>query len=90
MDELAVAIGKTIREKREANGFSQDRFALVAGIDRSYMGKIERGEVSISIDKLYRIADALQCEPVTLLPKMSSIRLQASRKGNKDRLNGGR
>lgn len=90
MDELAVAIGKNIKEKRVANDFSQDRFALVAGIDRSYMGRIERGEVSITIDKLYRIAEALKCEPVILLPKMSSIRLQASRKTNKGRINGGR
>ncbi|WP_422155717.1 helix-turn-helix domain-containing protein [Vreelandella titanicae] len=90
MDELAVAIGKTIREKRQANDFSQDRFALLAGIDRSYMGRIERGEVSITIDKLYRIAEALQCEPIILLPKMSSIRLQASHKANKGRFNGGR
>ncbi|MGP9508981.1 helix-turn-helix domain-containing protein, partial [Halomonas sp. AOP43-D1-39] len=63
MEELAFAIGKNIREKRRANGLPQDRFALVAGIDRSYMGRIERGEVSITIEKLYRIAAALQCEP---------------------------
>lgn len=83
MVELAVAIGKNIREKRQANGLSQDRFALVAGIDRSYMGRIERGEVSITLEKLYRIAEALQCEPTTLLPKTSSIRLPAPRKFNK-------
>ncbi len=83
MEELAVAIGKNIREKRRANGLSQDRFALVAGIDRSYMGKIERGEVSITLEKLYRIAEALHCEPITLLPKKSSIRLQPPSKTNK-------
>jgi transcriptional regulator with XRE-family HTH domain len=90
MEELAVAIGKNIREKRRANGLSQDRFALVAGIDRSYMGKIERGEVSITLEKLYRIAEALHCEPISLLPKMSSIRLQTPRKTNKAGLNEGR
>lgn len=83
MEELAVAIGKNIREKRQAYGLSQDRFALVAGIDRSYMGRIERGEVSITIEKLYRIAEALQCEPIILLPKVSSIRLLPPHKANK-------
>lgn len=83
MEELAVAIGKNIREKRRANDLSQDRFALIADIDRSYMGRIERGEVSITIEKLYRIAAALQCEPISLLPRMSSIRLPASHKSNK-------
>ncbi|NVE93183.1 helix-turn-helix domain-containing protein [Vreelandella titanicae] len=87
MEELAVAIGKTIRAKRRANGLSQDRFALVAGIDRSYMGRIERGEVSITIEKLFRIAEALQCEPVTLLPKISSIHLPIPHKASKSGLN---
>jgi transcriptional regulator with XRE-family HTH domain len=85
MEELAIAIGKNIREKRRANGFSQDRFALIAEIDRSYMGRIERGEVSITIEKLYRIAAGLQCEPIILLPSMSSIRLPAPSKSNKKR-----
>lgn len=82
MEELAVAIGKNIREKRRANGLSQDRFALAAGIDRSYMGRIERGEVSITIEMLYRISATLQCEPIILLPKMSSIFPSAPRKSN--------
>ncbi|CEP35457.1 Putative uncharacterized protein [Halomonas sp. R57-5] len=86
MEELAFAIGKNIREKRRANGLPQDRFALVAGIDRSYMGRIERGEVSITVEKLYRIAAALQCEPVALLPKISSIHLQPPHKANKSSL----
>lgn len=83
MEELAVAIGKSIREKRQENGLSQDRFALIADIDRSYMGRIERGEVNLTIEKLYRIAAILQCEPIILLPRMSSISLPAPRKSNK-------
>ncbi|WP_309657016.1 helix-turn-helix transcriptional regulator [Vreelandella vilamensis] len=89
MEELAVAIGKNIREKRQANGLSQERCALVAGIDRSYMGRIERGEVSITVEKLYIIAKVLQCEPITLLPKRSSIRLPLPPKANKGGLNEG-
>ena len=83
MEELAVAIGKRIRKKRQENGLSQDRFALIADIDRSYMGRIERGEVNLTIEKLYRIAAILQCEPIILLPRMSSISLPAPRKSNK-------
>jgi len=47
------------------------------------MRRIERGEVSITIEKLYRIAATLQCEPITLLPKISSIAYPPPRKGNK-------
>ncbi|GED47364.1 transcriptional regulator [Vreelandella aquamarina] len=90
MKELAAAIGKSIREKRRANGLSQDRFALVASIDRSYVGRIERGEVSITIEMLYKISATLQCEPTTLLPRMASICSLNTRKSNKNGRNQGR
>lgn len=80
MEELAIALGKIIREKRKANGFSQDTFALAAGIDRSYMGRIERGEVSITLDKLYRFSAVLGCEPAVLLPTIASVYLQSGRR----------
>ena len=35
---------------------------------RSYMGRIERGEVNITVEKLYRIAAELGCKPADLLP----------------------
>lgn len=37
-------------------------------IDRSYVGRIERGEVNITLEKLYEIASALKCSPKDLLP----------------------
>ncbi|MDR5899458.1 helix-turn-helix transcriptional regulator [Halomonas vilamensis] len=70
MEELAKVLGRSIREKRKERGFSQDGFALVAGIDRSYMGRIERGEVNITVEKLYRLAAVLSCEPASLLPSV--------------------
>ena len=68
MSELAKALGKKIREARRAMGVSQDVFALMCKLDRSYMGRIERGEVNITIEKLYQIAECLECEPSRLLP----------------------
>ena len=65
---LAKAIGLKIRAKRGEHRLSQDALALACGIDRSYMGRIERGEVNITIEKLYVIARVLECEPATLLP----------------------
>jgi transcriptional regulator with XRE-family HTH domain len=35
------------------------------------MGRIERGEVNITVEKLYRIACTLECEPVSLLPRLT-------------------
>lgn len=68
MGQLAKAIGKKIRTERKARNLSQDALALACSIDRSYMGRIERGEVNITVDKLYVIAGVLTCDPYVLLP----------------------
>lgn len=68
MEQLAKAIGVRIRTERKNRNLSQDALALACGIDRSYMGRIERGEVNITIEKLYVIADLLECDPSRLLP----------------------
>lgn len=68
MEQLAVALGQQIRAKRKQKGFSQDRFALAAEVDRSYMGRVERGEANITVEKLYRFAKVLDCSPADLLP----------------------
>jgi transcriptional regulator with XRE-family HTH domain len=58
-DIRLAAFGRTVREIRKAQGLSQEAFADKAGIDRSYMGHIERGEKNITLSKIYEIADAL-------------------------------
>ncbi|QTD54618.1 helix-turn-helix transcriptional regulator [Parasphingorhabdus cellanae] len=52
-------LGDAIRAARKARGFSQEAFADAAGIDRSHMGKIERGERNLSVLNIIRIASAL-------------------------------
>jgi transcriptional regulator with XRE-family HTH domain len=69
--ELALLLGKRIRSLRKAAGITQERLALACGLDRSYMGRIERGEVSISVVSLYQIADALGCSGSELLREIS-------------------
>lgn len=73
MQNLAKALGAKIREVRKEKGTSQDSFALQCGLDRSYMGRIERGEVNITVEKLYRIAAELGCEPGELLPSAAEF-----------------
>jgi len=58
-DERMIAFGKRVREARRSKGISQERLAEMAGIDRSYMGNIERGEKNITLKKAYEICDAL-------------------------------
>lgn len=75
MDHLAKAVGKRIQLQRKACRLSQDTLALTCQIDRSYVGRIERGEVNITLEKLYRIAKVLGCDPTTLLPKIEDTHL---------------
>lgn len=65
--EVALALGKVARSHREASGIPQDIFAYTAGIDRSYYGKIERGERQPSLGVLLRIARALGVSGAELL-----------------------
>ena len=69
MTELSIAIGHLIRNKRTELKITQEALALQCGIDRSYLGRIERGEVNITVLKLYEIAHILKVEPYQLLPK---------------------
>jgi transcriptional regulator with XRE-family HTH domain len=59
MDEVQRAFGRRVRELRKSMKFSQERLASVAGIDRSYIGQVERGEVNISLQNIARIARGL-------------------------------
>lgn len=70
MSELSKRFGEKIRSVRTAKGISQDKLAVKSQIDRSYIGRIDRGEVNITIDKLYLLAEALECEPQDLLPSI--------------------
>lgn len=65
---VCEAFGRNLRTIRKSKGFSQERLAHEAGIDRSYLGKIERGEVNITIEKIYLLAEHLQCRPADLIP----------------------
>ena len=45
---------------------TQEALADIAGLDRSYMGRIERGEKNVSLVNINRIADALKVEAAEL------------------------
>jgi len=66
--ELAAQFGKNVRSKRELQGISQEKFALLANLDRSYVSRIELGKISISLEKAYYLADKLKCNIRELLP----------------------
>ncbi len=68
-----VKIGKRIRELRKEKGYSQESFAYEIGLDRTYMGSVERGERNIAALNLIRIAKTLKMELGDLFPSIKSL-----------------
>lgn len=56
---LQRALGERIRELRRKAGYSQEGFADAAGVHRTYMGTLERGEANVSLSNMHKIARAL-------------------------------
>lgn len=65
-------LGTTVRELRSARGFSQESFADACGLDRTYVGGVERGERNLGFKNLLRISEALDVEPSELLANISA------------------
>lgn len=65
-EERRRLLGQTIYNMRKVRGVSQERLGELAGIDRAYMGRIERGETSVGVDKIWAICDALNITPAQL------------------------
>ena len=68
MSELSIAFGQLVRKHRKEKNISQEKLASLCNLDRSYMGRIERGEVNITLEKAYEIAKILEVDFSLLLP----------------------
>ncbi len=66
-DRDLVRLGAAVRARRLELGLSQEALADFAQIDRSHMGKIERGERNVTFLNILRIAKAIQRKPSELL-----------------------
>ena len=58
--------GTRLRELRDRAGLTQEKLAFRSGMDRSYIGQVERGEVNVSIDNIAKIAKGLRVRPADL------------------------
>ncbi|HEX7118010.1 MAG TPA: helix-turn-helix transcriptional regulator [Longimicrobiales bacterium] len=66
-DELLKRFGETVREIRRERGLSQEKLAAAAGLDRTYVGGIERGERNVALINIVKLARSLGVEPAELL-----------------------
>ena len=56
MDDVRVRFGKAVRSRRTSLGVSQEAFADMCGLDRTYVGGIERGERNVALVNIEKIA----------------------------------
>lgn len=66
MSEIKQKFGRKLRKIRTRKGLSQEALSKEAGLDRTYVGKIERGEKSPSLDTIEKLADVLDIEIMEL------------------------
>lgn len=64
---LAEELGNRVREARELARISQETLGELAGVHRTYVGHLERGEVNPTLYSIVRIADALNIDPGELV-----------------------
>lgn len=63
-------LGNKVRKLRSLKGWSQEEFADICTINRSYMGRIERGELNLTLDSLQKVANGLDMTVSALLNKI--------------------
>lgn len=65
--ELQRRLGLGLRALRMSTGLSQEAFADLLGIHRTYIGGLERGERNVTLQTVERIAERLRVAPLALL-----------------------
>ena len=65
--QLLQNVGERIKKLRTEVGFSQEKLAFACGLDRTYIGSVERGERNISVINISKIAKALAIKPSEIL-----------------------
>lgn len=70
--DLAVRFGRVVRRLRLARGHSQEDFADLVGIHRTYMGSVERGEKISTLDTIDKLARGLEITMVQLFQELEN------------------
>ena len=73
MMTLCEKFGAAVRSRREDLGFSQEQLAELAGMHRTYVGSIERGERNVSLENIVKLCDALRIKPSSLMGSLDEF-----------------
>lgn len=67
MQSFRKLVGNNIRRYRTTAGWSQLKLSVRSGLAENFLGRVERGEQSITVDRLAKVAKALNIAPYLLL-----------------------
>ena len=67
---LAFRFGRVVRELRHQRGWSQEQFADKCGLHRTYVGSIERGEKTVTIETAQKLARSFEISLSQLFEKL--------------------
>ena len=62
-----VFFGRKLRQERESKKLSQEQLSELSGLDRTYISGVERGKRNISLNNIFKLAEALNISPYQLL-----------------------
>ncbi|PMG27807.1 transcriptional regulator [Shewanella sp. 10N.286.52.C2] len=71
--KIATEFGKKLAEKRKEKGLLQKDLSQQCGFSLNYIGIVERGEKSISLEKVFIIASVLSCSVYDLMPDEKAL-----------------
>ncbi len=72
-------VGEELRKVREAQGLTQEALAAKARMDRSFISEIERGEKTPSLDRLFRLCDALGVRASVIIARVERRRVTTTK-----------
>lgn len=72
-NSLKAALGKRVYQLRKLNGLTQEALGEKSGLSYKFVGEIERGAVNVSIDSLFKIAQALGIQVSDLFHNNSDL-----------------
>ena len=87
---ILIVFGNRIRELRKEKGWSQEELALRSGLDRSYVGGVERGVRNIALNNIFRLAEETKTARYmgvtrnTLIYRMQKFGLKTKRTSTPD------
>jgi transcriptional regulator with XRE-family HTH domain len=70
-EDIRARFGRRLRELRRERGLSQEELAFRAGLHRTYVSSVERGERNVALINIERLARALEIDMCDLFPRTS-------------------